>query len=342
MDESDHPGLDFKNTEVTEKKTLALDFCRMICLARYHPKKHDHNKLSWCFDFYDWIFEYEKYCCENEIGLSSEYLPGEHPCRGIFTEWDNIVFDLCEDIFGSLFAGTIGFEGVCATCQTHKRSKRSPLTFIQLPEPEHGVSHTLETFFEQLHKTNCDVNCDDPACVAQVVARPTFCIPSRFVAVRMPVNSRKKPQHSNENLEEFENRLVVDRITIPIALQKFSESHYLRLRTIIEYHADHYKVRMVTGQNEKVQVFCDDKITKHTIIKDKQIANVCAEFMIFEIVRTNGKRKLASSSPSSSNSNGDKRPRSEGTQMNTSVLTHYSMNLMKILWHSLNLNRQRS
>jgi hypothetical protein len=82
----DHPGKSYENDAVPTIQDLTFDLCRIICLVRFinattrsavmTPKE---EKTPYCFDFYDWIYAYEKFKDDDSTGM------GLH--ASVYDEW---------------------------------------------------------------------------------------------------------------------------------------------------------------------------------------------------------------------------------------------------------------
>jgi len=87
---SDHPGKSYEDAAVPTIEDITFDLCRIICLVRFINAKtrsdvmtQNDVKSPYCFDFYDWIYAYEKF---KDDGSTGKGLQGS-----IYDEWSTFI-----------------------------------------------------------------------------------------------------------------------------------------------------------------------------------------------------------------------------------------------------------
>ena len=315
VDTDDHPGQAYSDEVEVNKRDLANDLCKMICLARYHHQTSPETikQPHWCFDFFDWLYAYEKYCDQNSLS-SDDYKPGERPFRSVYEEWEIITNNLCGDIFGNLFSAHTRSEGLCKTCEStvKKTIATENLSHIQLPEFLKGGERSMENLFSQLQNQTREARCE--ACNSAINFEEVYDVPSKFVAFRLPINLGKQAlRRPNETAFDFEDRLKADNMVLSLKSQKFNDAINLHVRVSINLNQNHYTNSLFSRDNSTIAVECNDSSSKYVKFKDQQLL-LRSEFVIYETVRNN-KRTLKDAPNSQAK-------RSKQTSSSTTAITH--------------------
>jgi hypothetical protein len=194
---------------------MTLDLCRIICVVRYInalPKDARNTKTPYCFDFFDWIYAYEKFT--DNIGADSDQYTGQGQNRALLEEWPKFAY-----FFPELFREFLvseGYTGICSTCNScqDRVGAYAPaqIPFIELNDK--GGARTVETYVNPANnstfKVNCahckeeKVNCVEytdeegklQTMVPQINATFSYGL-SKYVVFRLPTNQENSPKQTN-------------------------------------------------------------------------------------------------------------------------------------------------
>jgi hypothetical protein len=262
---------------------MTLDLCRIICVVRYInalPKDARNTKTPYCFDFFDWIYAYEKF--NDNINADSDQYTGQGQNRALLVEWPKFT-----SFFPELFREFLvseGYTGICSTCNScqDRVGAYAPaqIPFIELNDK--GGARTVETYVNPANNSTFEVNCahckeEKVNCVEytdeegklqtmvpQINATFSYGL-SKYVVFRLPMNQEISPKQTNEKREVFEATLEKQRDVyllekVPTFLVYGTQ--HLHLQSVIEYNQLHYTVRLLAKSNSRLHILCNDRTTQ--------------------------------------------------------------------------------
>ena len=258
----DHPGKSYANAAVPTIDALTFDLCRIICLVRFINATTRSDVIPndmmtpYCFDFYDWIYAYEKFKKDGNTGKSL-YL-------SVYDEWTKFV-ELFPDLFGSFLVRS-SYSGTCKVSSClHSQSSAvgNVFPYFELHDAETG-NRNMETFVKSaISSTITGVNCDGCG-TKNVNANYSYQL-SKYIAFRLPLNTTELPQNDGESNASYESRL--EKFLDSMAMDKIPTflvfgDYFLHLQSVIEYTPGHYTAKLLTKSNSRVHFLCNDKSTK--------------------------------------------------------------------------------
>ena len=260
----DHPGKSYENAAVPTIGDLTFDLCRIICLVRFinattrsavmTPKAEE--KTPYCFDFYDWIYAYQKFKDDGSTGMGLY--------ASVYDEWTKF-FDLFPDLFGSFLVRS-SYSGTCtvSSCSHSQSSVGNVFPYFELHDAGTG-NRNIETFVQSaISSTVTGVNCKE--CGTKNVNGSYSYQLSKYIAFRLPLNATELPREKDEPNSSYEERLeaskdsrmVMDKIPTFLVFG----DNFLHLQSVIEYIPGHYTAKLLTKSNSRLHVLCNDKSTK--------------------------------------------------------------------------------
>ena len=286
----DHPGKSYENAAVPTIQDLTFDLCRIICLVRFINATTRSDVIPndmmtpYCFDFYDWIYAYEKFKNDGNTGKSL-YL-------SVYDEWTKFV-ELFPDLFGSFLVRS-SYSGTCevSSCSHSQSSEGDVVPYFELPGTD---QRNMETFVKSaISSTITGVNCD--GCDTKNVNASYSYQLSKYIAFRLPLNTTELPQNDGESNASYESRL--EKFLDSMAMDKIPTflrfgDNFLHLQSVIEYSQLHYTAKLMTKSNSRLHVLCNDKSTKAVKLSNTSedsttsptfIHNSRAEMAIYECI----------------------------------------------------------
>ena len=294
-----------------EKDDLACDLCKMICLARYHEKQLTSNitgeKTNWCFDFFDWIYAYEKFSATR---INSNWQPGQQPFRCVSEEWETLLHHLCPEILGDLFCIYPGLVGTCDEINGCQQSISNIFTETDQCQPYVALfpleeSNTSEPSMQDLVNflDHATLTTKCPQCSIEASVKEKYTMSNKYIAFRMPFANASSRQEG-ENEEDFELRLQTSKRVFSVHDELTFFGSQLKLVALIEHRSNHYANRLFS-ENPTIQVYCNDMSTKFLLLQqNSQTHQILAELAIYQKVdkpKTKVKTKQDQKSSTSSN-----------------------------------------
>jgi hypothetical protein len=220
-------------------------------------------KIPYCFDFYDWIYAYEKYKADGNTGKGL-YSP-------IFIEWSYFI-NLFPAVFADSFIVRERYSGTCklSSCSQSQSSAGNTHPYLQLfedPDRPETDKRDMETLLQSIISATVTVDCYKCGTLGNANVNAIYSYEfSKYIAFRLPLNTsallreKDEPKESYEpRLEKFLDSTAMDKIPIFLA---FGDK-FLHLQSVIEYHSPgHYTTNLLTKSNSRVHILCDDKSTK--------------------------------------------------------------------------------
>jgi hypothetical protein len=262
----DHPGKSYENAAVPTIGDLTFDLCRIICLVRFinattrsavmTPKAEE--KTPYCFDFYDWIYAYQKFKDDGSTGMGLY--------ASVYDEWTKF-FDLFPDLFGSFLVRS-SYSGTCtvSSCSHSQSSVGNVFPYFELYDSKTG-NRNMETFVQSaISSTVTDIDCDKCGTKGNGNVNASYLHQlSKNIAFRLPPNTTILPQHDGEKQTAYEERLEASNDSM--AMDKIPTflvfgDNFLHLQSVIEYIPGHYTAKLMTKSNSRLHVLCNDKSTK--------------------------------------------------------------------------------